>query len=81
MTMRWRERRLARSVTRAQGSGFAESSLAQAAWERTRKTVARWAWAGLLNHPAPSRQTTTIVAVRIADRVELCFFIDLVLLC
>jgi general secretion pathway protein N len=48
MTMRWRERRLARSVTRAQGSGFAESSLAQAAWERTRKTVARWAWAGLL---------------------------------
>jgi general secretion pathway protein N len=47
MTLNWRDWSLARSVTRAPGSGFAESSLAQAAWERTRRAVARWSWAGL----------------------------------
>ena len=47
MISNWRGWRLARSVTRARGSGFAESSLAQAAWERTRGAVARWSWAGL----------------------------------
>lgn len=48
MTLNWRDWRLARSVPRAPGSGFAESTLAQAPWERTRRTVARWSWAGLL---------------------------------
>jgi general secretion pathway protein N len=47
MTLNWRDWRAARSVTRAPGSGFAESSLAQAAWVHTRKAVARWSWAGL----------------------------------
>jgi general secretion pathway protein N len=46
--LNWREWRSARSATRVPGSGFAESSLAQAAWERKRKAVARWGWAGLL---------------------------------
>jgi len=48
MGLNWRAWRSARSATRAPGSGFAESSLAQAAWERKRKAVARWGWAGLL---------------------------------
>jgi general secretion pathway protein N len=30
------------------GSGFMESTLAELAWERTRKAVLRWGWAGLL---------------------------------
>lgn len=40
-------RRPGRPATRWPGSGYAESTLAQAAWERTRKAVARWGWAGL----------------------------------
>jgi general secretion pathway protein N len=44
----WLERRSTRTATRGPGSGFAESTLAQAAWERTRKAVARWGWAGLV---------------------------------
>ena len=39
----WRRRRSA-----AAGSAFLESTLAELAWERTRKAVARWGWAGLL---------------------------------
>lgn len=46
--MSWLERRSTRAATRGPGSGFAESTLAQAAWERTRKAVARWGWAGLV---------------------------------
>lgn len=45
--MAWLRRRGARPATRWPGSGFAESTLAQLAWERTRKAVARWGWAGL----------------------------------
>lgn len=45
MALSWRARRTA---TRWPGSGYAESTLAQAAWERTRKAVARWGWAGLV---------------------------------
>jgi general secretion pathway protein N len=45
--MPWRRGRSARAATRWPGSGYAESTLAQLAWERTRKTVARWGWAGL----------------------------------
>jgi general secretion pathway protein N len=52
MTPNWRGWRLSRSVTRAPGSAFAESTLAQAAWERTRKAVARWGWAGLVGGAA-----------------------------
>ncbi|MCU0965309.1 MAG: type II secretion system protein N [Burkholderiaceae bacterium] len=46
MALNWR--RSARQATRWPGSGYAESTLAQVAWERTRKAVARWGWAGLL---------------------------------
>jgi general secretion pathway protein N len=46
MALSWR--RSARAATRWPGSGYAESTLAQAAWERTRKAVARWGWAGLV---------------------------------
>jgi general secretion pathway protein N len=49
MALKWRQGRSAKSPTRGPGSGFAESTLAQLAWERTRKAVARWAWAGLLS--------------------------------
>ena len=45
MALNWRARRAA---TRWPGSGYAESTLAQAAWDRTRKAVARWGWAGLV---------------------------------
>lgn len=45
MRFDWRSARVA---TRGPGSSFAESTLAYAAWERTRKAVARWGWAGLL---------------------------------
>ncbi len=48
MALSWRPWRSARVATRWPGSGFAESTLAQAAWERTRKAVARWGWAGLV---------------------------------
>ncbi len=47
MALNWRSWRPGRSATRWPGSGYAESTLAQAAWERTRKAVARWGWAGL----------------------------------
>jgi general secretion pathway protein N len=45
--MFWRRWRSASAATRWPGSGYAESTLAQLAWERTRKAVARWGWAGL----------------------------------
>ena len=45
--MPWRRWRSARTATRWPGSGYAESTLAQQAWERTRNAVARWGWAGL----------------------------------
>jgi general secretion pathway protein N len=48
MALSWRVWRTAPPAARWPGSGHAESTLAQAAWERTRKAVARWAWAGLL---------------------------------
>ncbi len=43
----WRGRGAARAATRWPASGHAESSLAHTAWERTRKSVAHWGWAGL----------------------------------
>ncbi len=48
MKFGWRGRRNASAVSRWPGSGFAESTLAQLAWERTRNAVARWGWAGAL---------------------------------
>ena len=48
MALSWRAWRTGRSATRWPGSGYAESTFAQAAWERTRKAVARWGWAGLV---------------------------------
>jgi general secretion pathway protein N len=48
MAMSWKPWRAGRAATRWPGSSYAESTLAQAAWERTHKTVARWGWAGLL---------------------------------
>jgi general secretion pathway protein N len=48
MRLRLRERKPAHAATRWPGSAFAESTLAEAAWQRTRLAVARWAWAGLL---------------------------------
>ena len=48
MALSWRAWRTGRSATRWPGSGYAESTLAQAAWERTRKAVAHWGWAGLV---------------------------------
>ncbi|HMO48985.1 MAG TPA: type II secretion system protein N [Rubrivivax sp.] len=42
----WRRARLTRTATRWPGSGLVDSTLAQAAWERTRRTAARWGWAG-----------------------------------
>jgi general secretion pathway protein N len=47
MALSWRPWRPGLSATRWPGSAYAESTLAQAAWERTRKAVARWGWAGL----------------------------------
>lgn len=38
----------ARATRRNTSTIFLESTLAQVAWQRTRKAVARWAWAGLL---------------------------------
>jgi general secretion pathway protein N len=48
--MKWRrrDRRTTRQGSHWPGSGFAESTLAELAWERTRKAVARWGWAGLV---------------------------------
>jgi len=43
-----RERKTTGLGSRWQGSGFAESTLAELAWERTRKAVVRWGWAGLM---------------------------------
>ena len=40
--------RSARAAPRWRGSAQAESTLAQVAWERTHKAVARWGWAGLV---------------------------------
>ncbi len=76
--MSWLAKRSARSATRAPGSGFAESTLAQAAWERTRKAVARWGWAGLLCGGAvalvafaPAAWLAEAVAVQTNQRVLL----------
>lgn len=41
-----------RTAGRAPGSVFAESTLAEAAWDRRRRKVARWGWAGLLGGAA-----------------------------
>ncbi|MGL6108830.1 MAG: type II secretion system protein N, partial [Rubrivivax sp.] len=78
MTLNWRNWRAARSVTRAPGSGFAESTLAQAAWERTRRAVARWSWAGLfcgaaaaLLAFAPAAWLAEAVATRTDQRLML----------
>ncbi|MGL6113128.1 MAG: type II secretion system protein N, partial [Rubrivivax sp.] len=38
----------AQALTRGPGSAFAESTLAEAAWEHRHKAVARWGWAGLV---------------------------------
>jgi general secretion pathway protein N len=48
VALSWLFRRTSRSATRWPGSGYAESTLARAAWERTHKAVARWSWAGLV---------------------------------
>jgi len=48
MGLSWRSYRPGRAATRWPGSSHAESTLAQAAWERTRKTAAHWGWAGLV---------------------------------
>lgn len=48
MRLNWGQRKTKAAATRWPGSGFAESTLAQVAWERTRKAVARWGWAGAL---------------------------------
>jgi general secretion pathway protein N len=42
------DRRAATPASRWPGSGFVESTLAELAWDRTRKAVARWGWAGVL---------------------------------
>ncbi len=44
----WRGGRTGGLASRWPGSGFVESTLAELAWERTRRAVARWGWAGLL---------------------------------
>jgi general secretion pathway protein N len=44
----WFARGQARPSARLPGSGFAESTLAELAWERTRRAVARWGWTGLV---------------------------------
>jgi general secretion pathway protein N len=76
MALSWR--RSARPPTRWPGSGFAESTLAQAAWERTRKAVARWGWAGLLCGAAaallafaPATWLADAVAARTQNRLLL----------
>jgi general secretion pathway protein N len=38
----------ARGARQASSSAFLESTLAQAAWDRSRKAVVRWGWAGVL---------------------------------
>jgi general secretion pathway protein N len=48
MALGWRPAASRRAARRGPGSAFAESTLAQAAWERTRSAVARWGWAGLV---------------------------------
>jgi general secretion pathway protein N len=48
MALSWRLWRPGRAATRWPGSSHADSTLAQAAWERTRRAVARWGWAGLV---------------------------------
>jgi general secretion pathway protein N len=48
MRLNWGHRKAKPAATRWPGSGFSESTLAQVAWERKRKVVARWGWAGVL---------------------------------
>ena len=48
MALGWRTAASRHTARRWPGSAYAESTLAQAAWERTRSAVARWAWAGLV---------------------------------
>jgi general secretion pathway protein N len=78
MALSWRPWRSARVATRWPGSGFAESTLAQAAWERTRKAVARWGWAGLVLGAiaavfafAPATWLATAVAERTQQKLLL----------
>ena len=47
MKLGGRFRKTAGVGSRWPGSGYAESTLAELAWDRTRKAVARWGWAGL----------------------------------
>jgi general secretion pathway protein N len=72
----WRRALPARN--RWPGSAYAESTLAQAAWERTRRKAAHWAWAGLLCGAllalpafAPAAWLADLVAARSAGRLLL----------
>jgi general secretion pathway protein N len=78
MRLRLREKKPARAATRWPGSAFAESTLAQAAWERTRRAAAYWVWAGLacgallgLVTFAPAAWLADAVAVRTDHRLLL----------
>lgn len=71
---RWRPWRAARWP----GSGLADSTLAQIAWQRTNKAVARWGWAGLLCGGlagllafAPATWLADVVAARTQQRLLL----------
>lgn len=78
MALNWRPWRRPPAATLWPGSGFAESTLAQLAWERTRKGVARWGWAGLVIGAivaviafAPATWLADVVAVRSQQRLLL----------
>lgn len=78
MSLRLRNRKPARAATRWPGSAFAESTLAQAAWQRTRRAVAHWAWAGIacgallgLAAFAPAAWLAEAVAARTDQRLLL----------
>jgi general secretion pathway protein N len=76
--MSWRAWRTGRSATRWPGSGHVDSTLAQVAWERTRRAVAYWGWAGLgfgavvsLIAFAPATWLADAVAARTQNRLLL----------